>query len=153
MQSHGRRIEISISEQKLRLIGEDGVLAEYAVSTSSRGTGTEEGSFRTPTGEFEISEKIGEGQEPGTIFKGRKPVGVWNPGTETDGDLVLTRILRLDGLSAENANTRSRYIYIHGTNQEDRIGSPASDGCIRMRNCDVVDLFDRVDDHVPVSIA
>jgi len=87
----------------------------------------------------------------GTIFKSREPVGVWD-GTESDEDMVLTRILRLHGLDAENANTMSRYIYIHGTNQEALLGQPVSCGCIRMSNKDVVDLYDRVEAGILVTI-
>ena len=152
MQSSGQRIEISVAEQKLRLLDGEGVVAEYSVSTSRFGTGTEEGSNRTPTGAFEISQKLGDGAEPRTIFESRKPVGTWNTGEVTGKDLILTRILWLHGLDPANANTRDRYIYIHGTNQEDRIGAPASEGCIRMRNADVADLFDRVEERTPVSI-
>lgn len=104
----------------------------------------------TPTGRFRISEKIGSGEVPGTIFVARRPVGIWQPGTTNDDDLILTRILRLDGLDPENANTMDRYIYFHGTNQEDRIGQPASHGCIRLRNDDILELFElvEVDDEV-----
>lgn len=152
MQSPGPRIEVSVKEQRLRLLEGGEVVAEYPVSTARRGTGTEEGSFKTPTGSFEIGVKLGEGALPGTIFKERKPVGTWQPGDPVAGDLVLSRILWLHGAEPANANTRERYIYIHGTNQEDLIGQPASEGCIRMRNADVVDLFDRVPERTPVSI-
>jgi lipoprotein-anchoring transpeptidase ErfK/SrfK len=153
MQSSGKRIEISVAEQKLRLLDEGGVIAEYPVSTSRFGIGCEEGSHCTPTGEFTIGMKIGHDSELRTIFKSRRPEGTWREGDQTDKDLVLTRILWLDGIEAGNANTRDRYIYIHGTNQEDLIGTPASEGCIRMRNADVAELFERVDEQTPVSIA
>lgn len=153
MQSSRPRIEISVTEQRLRLLDGENLMAEYAVSTGKRGLGTEEGSFKTPTGQFEICEKIGEGAETGTIFKGRKPVGSWKPGDSAEGDLVLSRILWLDGIDPENANSRDRYIYIHGTNQEELIGQPASEGCVRMKNADVLDLFDRIPTSTPVSIA
>ncbi len=153
MQPPDTRIEICVSTQKLRLLGPEGVIAEYPVSTSKFGLGSEEGSFRTPTGDFEISQKIGEREPELTIFKSRKPIGLWDPSDRSDEDLVLSRILRLDGLQEDNANTRDRFIYIHGTNQEHLIGTPASYGCIRMRNTDVADLFARVPEHTPVSIA
>ena len=120
-------IYISIGEQKLRLFEGSEVVAEYVISSAANGMGFDEGSYCTPTGRFEVSEKIGEGEEAGTIFKSREPVGIWD-GTESDEDMVLTRILRLHGLDAENANTMSRYIYIHGTNQESLLGKPASSG-------------------------
>ncbi len=144
-------IYISIGEQKLRLFKGSEVAAEYVISSAANGMGFDEGSYCTPTGRFEVSEKIGEGEEAGTIFKSREPVGLWD-GTESDEDMVLTRILRLHGLDAENANTMSRYIYIHGTNQEGLLGKPASCGCIRMSNADVMDLYVRVDVGTLVTI-
>jgi lipoprotein-anchoring transpeptidase ErfK/SrfK len=105
--------------------------------------GFELGSNCTPTGRFRIAEKIGNGAARGEIFVGRQPIG--QIGQEGDPeDRVQTRILWLDGLDIENANTRSRYIYIHGTNAESELGIPTSHGCIRMSNLDVIDLFDRV---------
>ena len=119
------------------------VTATWPVSTSRFGLGFEEGSFRTPTGRFRIAEKIGEGAPAGMIFRSRIATGkVAEQGG--DEDLVLTRILWIEGLDPQNANTRQRYIYIHGTNQENLIGTPASHGCIRLRNYDIIDLFDRV---------
>jgi lipoprotein-anchoring transpeptidase ErfK/SrfK len=87
----------------------------------------------------------------GTIFRSRVPLGPEDPLPSTE-DLVMSRILWLDGLDEHNANTRDRFIYIHGTKHEDKIGSPASHGCIRMRNDDVVELFELVDETTPVVI-
>ena len=137
-------LEFSIDELWLRFVQNGKRAKEYVVSTAANGPGFVEGSFCTPTGMFEISEKIGAGELIGTVFRARQPVGIWD-GEPSDHDLVLTRILRLHGLDPENANTIDRYIYIHGTNQESLLGSPASCGCIRMRNDDVIDLFDRVE--------
>ena len=144
-------INVSIGEQKLRLFEGDALMAEYVISSAANGIGFDEGSYCTPTGRFEVSEKIGEGEPSGTIYRSRQPTGVWD-GTQSDDDMVLTRILRLHGLDAENANTMERYIYIHGTNQESLLGQPASCGCIRMSNKDVVDLFDRVEVGTPLVI-
>lgn len=144
-------IYVSIGEQKLRLHQGDELIAEYVISSAANGVGFQEGSYCTPTGRFEISEKIGDGEEMGTIFKSRKPVGVWD-GSPCEDDLVLTRVLRLHGLDVENANSMDRYIYIHGTNQEQLLGEPASWGCIRMSNQDVVDLFDQVEVGAPLVI-
>lgn len=144
-------INVSIGEQKLRLFEGNVLMAEYVISSAANGIGFDEGSYCTPTGRFEVSEKIGEGEPSGTIFRSRQPCGVWD-GTHSDNDMVLTRILRLHGLDAENANTMERYIYIHGTNQESLLGQPASCGCIRMSNKDVVDLFDRVEVGTPLVI-
>lgn len=87
----------------------------------------------------------------GTIFRSRVPLDPEDPLPSTD-DLVMSRILWLDGLDDHNANTRDRFIYIHGTRHEDKIGTPASHGCIRMRNTDVVELFELVDETTPVVI-
>jgi len=145
-------LEISIDEQRLRVIRNGGIAREFPISSSARGVGFSEGSLRTPTGRFEIAEKIGRAQPQGTIFAGREPVGRWRAGDVSDKDLILTRILRLHGLDAENANSFDRYIYIHGTNQEHLLGTPASHGCIRMSNADVIELFDTVETGTPVVI-
>ncbi len=144
-------IYISIGEQKLRLFEGDALVAEYVVSSAANGIGFEEGSYCTPTGRFEVSEKIGDGEALGTIFKSRKPMGVWD-GTPSDDDMILSRILRLNGLDAQNANSMERYIYIHGTNHEALLGEPASHGCIRMANADIVELFDRIELGAPLLI-
>ena len=107
---------VSIGEQRLRLYQGSELVTEYTISSAANGIGFQEGSYCTPTGRFEISEKMGDGEAIGTIFKARQPVGVWD-GSPCDDDLVLTRILRLHGLDAENANSMERYIYSLGTNQ------------------------------------
>jgi len=144
-------VHISITEQSLSLMHDDEKLKEYVISSAANGLGFEEGSYCTPTGRFEISEMIGDGEEMGTVFKSRLPIEVWN-GEPRDGDLVLTRILRLHGLDPENANSMERFIYIHGTNHEDMLGQPASCGCIRMGNQDVMDLYGRIQEGTPVVI-
>jgi L,D-transpeptidase YbiS len=144
------RIEIGIGEQRLRLWEGGRLAGEWPVSTALAGTGCREGSLQTPLGRFRICEKIGHGAPERTLFQSRQPVGLaWVP---SDDDQILTRILWLDGLDPENANTRDRYIYIHGTNHEDRIGIPVSHGCIRMRNADILELFDRVEVGTEVRI-
>ena len=107
--------------------------------------------MKTPLGQFRIAEKFGTDAPPGTVFKDREPVGFQNE-HPPDEDLVLSRILWLDGLEEHNANTRDRFIYIHGTNHEHKIGEPASHGCIRMRNGDLVELFELIEPGTPVSI-
>ena len=107
------------------------------------GLGTEPGSFKTPTGRFCISEKIGDGAPHGAIFKSRVATGEFGSEEQPD-DHVQTRILWLHGLEEHNAGTHDRYIYIHGTNHEADIGSAASHGCVRMRNADVAELYDLV---------
>ncbi len=124
----------------------------FSISTAEKGMGFTEGSFRTPTGSFVISEKIGEGEPIYTRFDARVPVGVWDREGNPEDDLILTRILRLDGTGSENANTLARYIYIHGTNREDLIGTPSSHGCVRMANKDMIELFDAVETGCEVEI-
>ncbi len=149
----GLRIEVSVEAQQMRLLKDDREIALYPISTAKNGTGCDEGSHCTPLGRFEIGEKIGDDAPLGTIFKGREPVGIWEMGMESAEDLILTRILWLHGRDPENANTHDRYIYIHGTNQEDLIGQPVSHGCVRMRNDDMIDFFDRVPTGTPMVIA
>lgn len=127
-------------------------MRSFPVSTSRFGLGCEEGSLKTPTGRFRIAEKIGGGQPIDIAFKARLPMHASKKTLEAD-DLVMSRILWLDGLGEGNANTRARYIYIHGTNHEELIGQPASHGCIRMRNADVAELYDLVEVGTPVAIA
>jgi lipoprotein-anchoring transpeptidase ErfK/SrfK len=145
------KIKISVRAQQLILKCGRNRLASYPVSTSRFGLGSKEGSFKTPTGKFRITEKIGEGMPPGTVFKSRRPVKATKRAMREE-DLVMTRILWLDGLERRNANTHDRYIYIHGTNHEEKIGLPDSHGCIRMKNADLVELFERVSEGTPVEI-
>lgn len=143
-----RFLKVSITAQTLELfeqLADEPLikLAHYPISSSRFGLGTEPGSNKTPLGNFFIEEKIGAGEPERMIFYRREPTGeIASLGGEIDH--VLTRILWLGGLDAANQNTHDRYIYIHGTNQEDLIGTPASHGCIRMRNADVITLFDAV---------
>lgn len=152
-------IRVHVPSQRLDLLQGGAIIASWPVSTSKYGLGAEPGSYRTPTGRFEIAEAIGAGAEPWAVFKSRIPTGeIAVPGGSNDKpgdgawDGILTRILWLHGLDAENANTRDRYVYIHGTNQESLIGTPASHGCVRMRNADIVELFDRVGPGTSVEI-
>ena len=151
MQSGQTKIDISIREQLLRLKRDDETLRTYPISSSRFGLGSEEGSMKTPLGEFRVAEKIGHEAAPGTIFKARVALGPDDPLPDTE-DFITSRILWLEGLDEDNANTRDRFIYIHGTKHEDEIGRPDSHGCIRMRNDDVIELFDLVDETTPVVI-
>ena len=149
--SPATRIEISVRKQLLTLRSGRKKLAEYPVSTSRFGLGTKEGSFKTPTGRFRVAEKIGEGMPIGTVFKSRRPIKPTKKLLRA-ADLVMTRILWLDGLERRNANTQARYVYIHGTNHEESIGIAASEGCVRMNNADVAELFELVTVDTPVEI-
>lgn len=148
-----RSIFVSIPSQRLWVLDERGnVLREYPVSTAAAGPGVEENSNRTPTGRLRVARKIGRGAPPDAMFKSREIVGFWD-GQPLEEDGILGRILWLEGLDPENANTFRRYIYIHGTNHEDKIGEPASHGCVRMTRADVVELFDLVEEGTPVTIS
>ena len=145
------KIDISVSKQRLTLKLGQKKFGAYPISTSRFGLGTEEGSMKTPTGRFRIAEKIGDGMPLGTVFKNRRRVKATKKLTRSE-DLIMTRILWLDGLDPGNANTRERYIYIHGTNHEASLGKPASHGCIRMRSTDLLEVYELVDVDTPVAI-
>jgi len=142
---------VDVTTQTLRVLDGASVTAEFPVSTSRFGLGFEEGSFRTPTGRFVVRDKIGQGAPAWTVFRSRESTGKIAPPGGNE-DLVLTRILTLDGLDPENANTLERFVYIHGTNQEQLIGTPASHGCIRLRNADMITLHEMVPAGTPVEI-
>ena len=146
-----KTIHVSIGNQRLTVKENEQPIRTYPVSTSRFGIGAEEGSLKTPTGRFSVVEKIGGDMPSGTVFVGRVPLKAKEAPPPTE-DLVMSRILWLDGLNEHNANTRDRFIYIHGTKHEDKIGSPASHGCVRMRNADVIELFELVGEGTPVVI-
>lgn len=157
------KIEVSVGRQSLKLLDDDGrVLRQYRVSTGKAGVGEVSGSFQTPRGQHLIRAKIGARAAPDTIFVRRRPTGdVWSPEFEQQHpgrDWVLTRILWLSGCEPGRnrlgcVNTMRRYIYIHGTPDHVEMGTPASHGCIRMRNSDIVELFDLVPAYTPVEIS
>lgn len=138
-------LKVSIADQNMKVWDMEQLLHTFPVSTSAFGIGFEEESNKTPTGNFEIIEKIGAGVSIGTIFKYRVSTG--KIASQEDGEAVITtRILRLNGLDKENQNTYKRNIYIHGgAMQDEQVGKvPRSHGCVRMRNSDIAALFDLV---------
>jgi L,D-transpeptidase YbiS len=141
-------ITVCIKRQVLIHHRFNGVCVHYPVSTGKNGAGNLKDSFKTPLGRHRIASMIGEGQPVGTIFKARQPIGVFETEKHDEQqDWILSRILWLAGDQTGinrrgRVDTFSRYIYIHGTHREDLIGQPASHGCIRMRNADVIELFD-----------
>ena len=146
-------IVVDISTQQLFFLKKGQIEEIYSVSTSVYGTGSKVNSFKTPLGRHKISEKIGEGLPEGAILKGRRWTGaianIIKEPIDTDFDVVTSRILWLTGLEegknlGSGVDSKSRYIYIHGTAEEGLIGKPASDGCVRMYNIDVISLFDSV---------
>jgi UDP-N-acetylmuramate--alanine ligase len=154
---HGPLLLVSVPVQTLYYLDKTQCRWRRPVSTARRGTGAAEGSLKTPPGIHRIVEKIGAGAPRGRIFTSRRDTGVdWRPGM-TDDNLILTRILRLEGLEpginrGPGIDSFERYIYIHGTNQEERIGEPLSHGCVCMRNDDIVELFDRIEEGAVVII-
>jgi len=148
-----QRIEVSIPEQSLVLVENGRELRRYSVSTSRNGAGELRGSFCTPRGEHIVRAKIGSGQPVNTVFVRRRPTGeIWTPelGERFLGrDWILTRILWLSGREVGRnrlgeVDTMRRHIYIHGSPDTVEMGRSGSIGCIRMRNRDIVELFDRV---------
>ena len=154
-------IVVNVSTQQLLLLKKGKIEDIYSVSTSAYGTGSKVNSFKTPLGRHKISEKIGEALPEGAILKGRKWTGaianIIKEPIDTEFDVVTSRILWLTGLEVgknqgPGVDSKSRYIYIHGTAEEGLIGKPASDGCVRMYNADVIALFNKVDINTEVLI-
>ena len=146
------KIVISTRDQKLALLDRGTLLATYPVSTSKFGLGDRPGSRFTPLGQLQIAEKIGDNAPPGTVFKDRRRTGEVVLANSPGRDPIVTRILWLRGLEAQNAHAFGRDIYIHGTPEEWRIGSAASYGCIRMRSSDIIQLYNIVGIGAAVTI-
>ena len=147
-------VRISLSEQALAFTDAAGATLCFPVSTSKYGAGEVEGSRRTPRGRHVVRARIGAGCPPGTVFVGRRPTGEIHSEalarSHPGRDWILTRILWLSGQERGfnrlgNVDTMRRYIYIHGMPDSEPCGTPGSIGCIRMRNADIVELFDRVE--------
>ncbi len=146
-------IEISVAQQRLRLYENGAVIMGVAVSTAKNGVGEINGSERTPCGWHVIRARIGAGCAPNTVFVERRPTGeIYTPELRKkfpQRDWILTRILWLSGIEPGknrlgNVDTMRRYIYIHGCPDEDVMDVPGSHGCVKMRNAEVIELFDRV---------
>ncbi|HEY0947559.1 MAG TPA: L,D-transpeptidase [Opitutaceae bacterium] len=148
-----RALIVRISTQTLQFYRSSRLEKSYVISTSLRPPSNIKGSLGTPKGLHAIAERIGAGQPPGMVFKSRVPTGRhFNEFAESESatsNLVTTRILWLRGLEAGvnaggDIDSYDRYIYIHGTNHEDRIGEPQSGGCVLMRNLEIIELYDEV---------
>ena len=146
------QIVVSTREQKLALLDRGNIVAIYPVSTSKFGLGDWRGSRFTPLGKLQIAQKIGDNAPSGAVFKDRLRTGEIVAPDSPGRDPIVTRILWLRGLEAQNANAFSRDIYIHGTPEERRIGAPASYGCIRMRSSDIIQLYNVVGVGAAVAI-
>ena len=147
-----RIMTVSIAQQLLGFYRDEALVKAYVVSTSRRPPSNIKDSLGTPRGLHHIADRIGAGAPPGTVFKGRVNIG--KHFSELDAEenaknLIVTRILRLRGLepgvnAGGNVDTYDRYIYIHGTNHEDRLGTPTTSGCVHLNNIELVGLFDEV---------
>ena len=156
-----KQIIVSISEQRLTLLDAGQTVVSYSISSARNGAGEQNGSGRTPLGQHVIRLKIGGGCPAGTVFVGRRPTGEHysrqlaenHPGR----DWILTRILWLSGRQSGinrggDVDTLRRYIYIHGCPDSEPMGTPLSHGCVRMKNSEIIDLFERIDNGTPVLI-
>lgn len=156
------RIRIDLPRQTLELEdGNGGLLRRYEVSTAKNGAGELSGSFRTPRGRHVVRAKVGAGQPANTVFVRRRPTGeLWTPelAAQFPGrDWILTRILWLSGKEPGrnrlgDVDTMRRYIYLHGAPDTAPMGEPGSIGCVRMRNVDIIELFDLVPVYTTVDI-
>ena len=156
------KIEIDIGRQRLVLLDQKGTqVKSYSVSTAAKGPGEQKGSFCTPRGKNIIRAKIGAGHPENTVFVRRRPTGeIWSPELHArypGRDWMLTRILWLSGCEPGrnrlgDVDTMRRYIYLHGSPDTAKMGEPGSIGCVRMRNRDIVELFDLVAPYTAVDI-
>lgn len=156
------RIWISIKLQSLELLSDDGlIVCRYPVSTARKGAGETRGSYQTPRGRHVVRAKIGAGAAANTVFVRRRPTGeIWSPAlaeANPDRDWILSRIVWLSGKQPGinrlgDVDTMRRYIYLHGSPDTVAMGSPGSIGCVRMRNRDIIELFDLVPPYTPVDI-
>ncbi|MDR2187464.1 MAG: L,D-transpeptidase [Azonexus sp.] len=157
------KLRVSVARQCLSVVDEAGrTLRDYPVSTAKAGVGEAYGSFRTPRGRHLIRAKIGAGQPENTIFVRRRPTGeIWTPELAEqfpDRDWILTRILWLSGCEPGynrlgGVDTMRRYVYIHGSPDPAEMGTPGSHGCVRMKNADIIELFDQTPCYTAVEIS
>lgn len=157
------KISIDLPLQRLVLMGENAeALKTYSVSTAKNGAGEKNGSLCTPRGRHIVRAKIGAGQPPNTVFVRRRPTGeTWTPALDAQypgRDWILTRILWLSGCEPGRnrlgeLDTMRRYIYLHGSPERVEMGKPGSIGCVRMRNRDIMELFDLVPAYTQVEIS
>lgn len=156
-----KNLLINLSRQTLELREDARVLKRYAVSAAKNGAGEKNGSQCTPRGRHVIRAKIGAGQPHNAVFVARRPTGeIYSPALRAQHpgrDWILTRILWLGGLEPgrnryKDVSTMPRYVYLHGTPDETELGKPGSHGCVRMRNAEIVELFEQVEAGTPVEI-
>ena len=138
------KMVVSVRDQKMLLVHDGVPVKSYKISTSKFGVGDGPGSNCTPIGRLQVAKKIGDNAPIGSVFKARRQTGEVIAPNSPGRDPVVTRILWLTGTESRNQNAFRRTIYIHGTPEERRLGTPASYGCIRMGSRDVADLYKRV---------
>lgn len=157
----GMLIKVSIKDQSLIVLNDKEIIARFSVSTALNGVGEKNGSEQTPRGFHQIQAKIGHGLPINSVFVGRRPTGeIYSDKlaqAHPQRDWILTRILWLKGLEVGknrlgDVDSMRRYIYIHGTPDSEPMGEPNSHGCIRMRNQELIRLFDMIDIKTPVII-
>lgn len=147
-----RKLLIRADSQTAEVWDGERLLKTCRISTAKNGPGSAEGSYCTPSGKLRVARKIGDGLQEGAVLKSRVPTGeIWQ-GEARDEDLILTRILWLEGREDHNKNSFDRYIYLHGTNQEKTLGTPASRGCVRFSNKDIIEIFDLLAEGAEVEI-
>ncbi|MDB6080323.1 MAG: ErfK/YbiS/YcfS/YnhG family protein [Akkermansiaceae bacterium] len=146
------KMVVSVRDQRILLVKDGKAVKSYPVSTSKFGIGSQYGSNYTPLGNLEIARKIGDGAPPGMVFKSRHATGEVVRPNAPGRDAIVSRIMWLHGKDTTNSNTFGRCVYIHGTPEEWRLGTPASYGCIRMGMKDVVDLYNRVGEGAEVKV-
>ncbi|KRU21237.1 L,D-transpeptidase [Psychrobacter sp. C 20.9] len=164
-ETFNKHLVINIAKQTLKMHKQQAEVTEYTVSTAKNGFGSQQDSGCTPLGQHIIAKKIGGSEPMNAVFVGRVPTGeVYDAALSTlhpKRDWILSRILWLSGLeegsnkgsnSQGGCDTYERYIYIHGTPDTEPMGIPLSHGCIRMRNTDIVELFEQVEEGMPVMI-
>ena len=149
---------VSVDEQVFRVVRAGKVIWQAPCATAATGTGSQMNSQKTPLGWHSVKKKIGAGAPSGQVFRSAQPTKeIWRPGQQTKEDLVLTRVLWLTGEEpgknlGGDVDSYSRYIYIHGTNEEEKIGTPSSHGCVRLKNADAIAAFDLIAEGMPVLI-
>lgn len=149
--THSKMI-VSVKDQAMLLTKDGKPVKAYKISTSKFGLGNTPKSRKTPLGKMAVAKKIGAGAPSGAVFKSRKRTGEVLKPNAPGRDPIVSRILWLKGLERKNQNTFGRYIYIHGTPEEWKIGRPASYGCIRMKSKDVIDLYGRIGEGARVEV-
>ncbi len=150
LDTDGDVLYVSVRRQRMYHVRGRMMRAQYVISSSAKGLGGEQDSYRTPTGLHYVRERFGEGLPPWSILQDRAPTGeIADSTTAMTRDVITSRILWLSGMESGlneggHVDSYERWIYIHGTADEGSLGTPCSHGCIRMRNRDVIELFDRI---------